>query len=138
MDGLYIFIVLQSNHKKKKGETEMYPYNAQQPFYTGQITRVNGENGARAFNMMPNSSAILLDEHDPLIWLCLTDGAGYKTIKPYTITEYVPEPQPDYNAMMQRIARLEEMISNGKSNNSDARSKRTESGADGVKYDAGQ
>lgn len=93
----------------------MYQFGTQ-PFYSGQITRVNGENGARAFQMLPNSSSILLDENDPLIWLCITDGAGYKTIKAYTIAEYVPKPQPDFNALMERISRLEERVNeNGKS-----------------------
>ena len=33
--------------------------------------------------MPPNSSIILLDESAPLIWLKMTDGAGYSTITPY-------------------------------------------------------
>ena len=35
--------------------------------------------------MSPNSSIILLDESAPLIWLKMTDGAGYPTITPYRI-----------------------------------------------------
>ena len=40
-----------------------------------QIIRVNGENGARAYNMAPNSSVLLLDENMPIVWLAQTDGA---------------------------------------------------------------
>lgn len=43
--------------------------------FRGQITRVNGKNGAEAFRMAQNSSALLLDENDPIVWLATTDGA---------------------------------------------------------------
>ena len=46
--------------------------------FRGQITRVNGKNGAEAFRMAQNSSALLLDENDPIVWLATTDGAGDK------------------------------------------------------------
>ena len=94
----------------------MYPYT-QQTF--GQpkidIIRVNGENGARAYQMPPNSNTLLLDESNPIVWLAQTDGAGYKTITPYTITPYKPEPSVDVKSLEDRIARLEELI-NVKSN----------------------
>lgn len=68
------------------------------------------ENGARAFGMAPNSSVLLLDETAPLVWLKTTDGAGYPTLTPYTITPYHAAPPVDVNALEQRIARLEEKL----------------------------
>ena len=53
-----------------------------------QITRVNGRNGADAFRMAPNSSILLLDENDPVVWLKVSDGAGYCTVTPYSIAPY--------------------------------------------------
>ena len=53
-----------------------------------QVVRVNGENGARAFQIGPNGSAMLLDESGTLVWLVTTDGAGYKTVQPYDITPH--------------------------------------------------
>lgn len=53
------------------------------PQQGGQIIRVNGENGARAFSMPPNSAAILLDENMDIFYLKSTDGAGYPTINAY-------------------------------------------------------
>ena len=47
--------------------------------FGGQVTRVNGRNGADAFRMAPNSSILLMDENDPIVWLKQTDGAGYAT-----------------------------------------------------------
>jgi hypothetical protein len=75
-----------------------------------EIIRVNGENGAKAYQMAPNSSALLLDESAPLVWLIQTDGAGYKTATPYTIAPYQAQPAPDYNSLNDRITRLEEML----------------------------
>lgn len=79
-----------------------------------EITRVNGEGGARAYQMPPNSNALLLDETNPLVWLVQTDGAGYKTVTPYTITPYQAAPAPDLGSLEQRIARLEGMLNGWK------------------------
>ena len=84
------------------------PYQRLQQMEQGQrreIVRVNGRNGAEAFRMAPNSSCLLLDETDPLVWLCQSDGAGYHTVTPYRI-----EPEPDLREILDRLKRLEEMI----------------------------
>lgn len=75
-----------------------------------EIITVNGENGARAFQMPPNSRTLLLDENAPIVWLAQTDGAGYKTVTPYTITPYQPEESVDTKSLEARIKRLEDMI----------------------------
>lgn len=75
-----------------------------------EVVKVNGENGARAFPIGPNSSAILLDESGKLIWLVTTDGAGYKTVMPYDITQHQEAPAPDFSSLEQRIERLEGII----------------------------
>ena len=87
-----------------------------------EIIRVNGENGARALQMAPNSSALLLDTNNPLIWVVQTDGAGYKTVTPYTIQPYQPEPPIDLKDLNERIKKLEEAL-NGKSDSGSARKK---------------
>lgn len=80
-----------------------------------EIIRVNGENGAKAYQMSPNSSALLMDESAPLVWLVQTDGAGYKTAVPYTIAPYQAQQAPDLHSLEERIQRLEEMINGKKS-----------------------
>lgn len=112
--------------------------NLNQPFYPGQpvnsmgqnpyqvprkteIIRVNGQNGAQAFQMMPNSQALLLDDTAPIVWLAQTDGAGYKTVTPYTITPYQPEPEISMKDIDARLKRIEEIIDNAKSNTSGAK-----------------
>lgn len=86
-----------------------YPYNVNSPQRT-EVVRVTGENGARAYQLLPNSSALLLDETAPIVWLVQADGAGYKTLTPYKIEPYHPEPIPDIKDLMERITRLEDKI----------------------------
>ena len=92
----------------------------QQPFQQApkktEIIHVNGQNGAQAFQMMPNSQALLLDDTAPIIWLAQTDGAGYKTVTPYKISPYEPEPEIDLKDIDERLRKLEEVMNNAKSN----------------------
>lgn len=92
------------------------PYQAQSPYQPpqrGEIIRVNGRGGAEAFQLMPNSSIMLLDANDPIVWVKTTDGAGYPTLVPYTITPYQPAQEITNADLLTRIERLEAMI-NGK------------------------
>ena len=90
-----------------------------------EVIRVNGRAGAEAFQMGENSSVLLLDETANIIWFAQTDGAGYKTLTPFTITQYIEQPPVDVNVLNDRVAQLENMIAeikeavcNGKSNTS--------------------
>lgn len=75
-----------------------------------EIIKVNGEQGARAFNMGPNSNCFLADTTNPnLIWLAQTDGAGYLTVTPLDVNVHTVKPQPDINALEERIKHLEDM-----------------------------
>lgn len=89
------------------------------------VVRVNGENGAKAYQMPANSSAILLDENNPIIWLVQTDGAGYKTTTPYTITPFEQAKQPDLSSIETRLNKLEEQMNNVKSNFNSNKQKKT-------------
>ena len=94
----------------------------QNPYQTGvntpvaqryEVIRVNGENGARAFQMAPNSSVLLLDETAPVVWLAQSDGAGYRTVTPYNITPAQTKEQEGtgkYDFLESRVAKLEELI----------------------------
>ena len=85
-----------------------YPQMRQYGTTRQEVTRVNGEGGANAYQMMPNSSALLLDETAPIVWLVTTDGAGFKTVAPYKITPFVQDnPQ---KSLEERIKRLEDTL----------------------------
>lgn len=107
------------------GYPPMGPQNApgSSQAFGGQVTRVNGRNGADAFRMAPNSSILLMDENDPIVWLKQTDGAGYATVTPYTVTPYQAAPPVDVNNLENRVKRLEEIL-NGKPDDADAQGQR--------------
>ena len=88
------------------------PYGFQQPVIAqpSSVIKVNGENGARAYQIGANSSALLLDESGLMVWLVTSDGAGYKTVTPYDITPHQAAPVPDLGSLEERIKRLEEII----------------------------
>ena len=58
----------------------MYPYqpyfNQQTQYQRTEVVKVNGEGGAKAYQMPPNSSVLLLGETAPIVWLKTTDGAA--------------------------------------------------------------
>ena len=97
------------------------PYmNVQRPYQQQprqEVVKVNGENGARAFPIGANSSALLLDESGVIVWLITTDGAGYKSVAAFDITPHETAPAPDYSSLESRITRLEEMMKDGNSGN---------------------
>ena len=93
-----------------------------------EVIHVNGKNGAEAYQMPANSSVLLLDENQPLVYLAQTDGAGYKTITAYSITPYKPEPLPNLATLEERIAKLEAKLN--ESNNAKLTRKQPESKTD--------
>ena len=76
--------------------------------YVGTITHVKGAEGCNAYKMGANSSVLLLDEDNPIVWFVQTDGAGYKKdITPYSMVPYVPEPPVDVKKLDERLSKLE-------------------------------
>lgn len=97
-----------------------------------QVTKVNGEGGANAFAMGPNSSALLLDTSGTMIWAVTTDGAGYKTVVPYDISPHRNQEQMAVKSLEDRIKRLEEIIHDGhpETNQRSSRAGESEAAAD--------
>lgn len=93
------------------------------------VVQVNGENGARAYQIGPNSSAWLLDTNGLQSWLVTTDGAGYKTVSCFDVTPHQPTPAPDISGLEDRIKKLEtemgELINELTGNSGTAKSKQT-------------
>lgn len=59
----------------------MYGYNY---FPQGQqLIRVNGMDGAKAYQMQPNCSAALFDSNDDLLYIKTTDGAGFGSVRTF-------------------------------------------------------
>ena len=102
----------------------------QQAVPAQQVVRVNGENGARTFQIGANSSALLLDESGTMVWLVTSDGAGYKTVQAYDISPHQAAQAPDYGGLENRIKRLEEIVNGNAGNSSAAGTKQSDAGKD--------
>ena len=96
----------------------------QTPVVQQQVTRVNGENGAKAYNIGANSSALLLDESGTMVWLVTSDGAGYRTVSAYDIVPHQQTPAQDFGNIENRLQtvekKIEEMMNNGNTRNTSA------------------
>lgn len=91
-----------------------------------EIIRVHGEEGAKAYQLPPDSAVLLLDDTNPILWFKSTDGAGYPQITAYDITPRIEtreivQPSSDYQALEERISKLERRLNNGKSYSGTAR-----------------
>ena len=80
--------------------------------------------------MGPNCSALLLDDTDPIVWLVQTDGAGYKTVSPFSIAPYQPAPPVDVNSLAERITRLEEKVNESNTVTNERKGKSSASSTD--------
>lgn len=98
-----------------------YPYTPTIPAYTSPprqetVLTVNGYNGANACQMAPNSSKLALDISGTILWLIITDGAGYKSITAYDIFDHkeqpaqVPTNTVDLSAIEERLSKLEAFV----------------------------
>lgn len=91
----------------------MNPFQQQQGGNT-QIQYVNGFESVNAFQMAPNSKALLMDSNLPRFYVKTTDAAGMATIKVFEFHECVeqkPEPMnPEMFVTRQEFEELKQMI----------------------------
>lgn len=88
----------------------MYDFNQMGMNGRMSITQVNGWGGADAFRMGPNSSILLLDQENPIVYMKTTDGGGFPSVAAYELTP-LQRPKPlDANALEERLNRLEALI----------------------------
>ena len=93
--------------------------NQTYPLQKQEVIRVNGKNGAAALNLPPNSSVLLLDENEPVVWLKVTDGAGYPSLTAYSITPYKEKEPIDLTSLESRITRLEAKLNESNATDSE-------------------
>lgn len=74
---------------------------------------VKGREGAMAFEMGPNSRALLPDADEPIVWYVCTDELGRKsTCIDYDMVQRVHEPEPTTQELKDIIAKLTTKITN--------------------------
>ena len=106
-------------------------YSRQLPRY--ELPKVNGEQGARMFQMAPNSTTILADNTNPnLLWMVQTDGAGYLTVTPLDAYIHQTQPQASVSDLEARVKHLEELYDRFNSGSSKQSKKQRQSNTEDV------
>ena len=83
-----------------------------------QLIRVTGMDGAKAYQMPPNSVVPLFDADNDIMYVKSTDGAGFPTIRTFAFQPIENKPEParqyvtrdEFDAAMKH---LREAIDNG-------------------------
>ena len=67
-----------------------YGYNHDMGYPSNNLIRVTGIDGAKAYQMGPNSTMALFDGAEDLMYIKSTDGAGFPTIRTFKFEEVPP------------------------------------------------
>lgn len=72
----------------------MAPFGSQMPTtqQNNGLIRVTGIDGAKAYQMPPNSVAALFDDANDIFYVKSTDGAGFPTIRVFDFFEHKEQP----------------------------------------------
>jgi hypothetical protein len=60
--------------------------------------------------MAPNSSLLAMDTTAPIVWMCISDGAGTVNATAWDITLHKDPPSPEEIAAEQRLSNIENSI----------------------------
>jgi hypothetical protein len=117
--------MFQNPYASLIGQNQFYqqPGMNNQQFFQQQeqpqnLIRVNGLEGAKAYQMSANSTVALFDSNNDLMYVKSTDGAGFPSIRTFTFSELQEEPKAEQN--VDYISREEfeefkkELMNNGK------------------------
>lgn len=103
------------NNQPYYGMQQPFPQMQQTPYIPSQphqnaLVSVNGVDGAKAYQMPPNSKAALFDANEDIFYLKESDGAGFCTITPYRFVKVEPEKAPPAQDYVTR-AEFEKVLS---------------------------
>lgn len=107
-------------------QPQMPQIGTQQP--VNGLTRVTGMEGAKAYQMPPNSVVALFDDSYDIMYVKSTDGAGFPTIRIFDFYEHKEETpvqkqsvnfenfatKQELQTLQSQIEEVKGMISNGK------------------------
>ena len=102
-----------------------YGYNPYQQQYK-QYAFVNGIEGAKAFQVMPNQTMLLMDCDKPIVFMKTTDGVGKASIRYFKLVEVSEQELRNANQVQQNqdyvlksdfdalVKRIDELTNNTK------------------------
>ena len=80
-----------------------------------QLVKVTGMDGAKAFQMAPNSSVALFNDSEDIFYVKTTDGAGFPTIRAFRFEPYdEPTTKVEQYVTLDEFNKFKEEILNGK------------------------
>ena len=87
-----------------------------------QTMRVAGLTSAKSIKMYPNCSDVLLDENDPIVYFCYTDGMGNLKVDAYDITPHKSDEEKQQEQILKALGLINERLTQleDKINESDA------------------
>ena len=101
---------------------------------TQNLIRVNGIEGAKAYQMSANSIVSLFDANDDIMYIKSTDGAGFPSIRTFSFTEVKEQNKPiqqvDYISREEFEEFKKELMNNGKQSISRSKSNLTDKSTD--------
>ena len=101
---------------------------------TQNLIRVNGIEGAKAYQMSANSIVSLFDANEDIMYIKSTDGAGFPSIRTFSFTEIKEENKPakqvDYISREEFEEFKKELMNNGKQSISRSKSNLTDKSTD--------
>ena len=109
---------------------QFQPQLTQPQVNTQNLIRVNGIDGAKAYQMPANSTVALFDNNEDIMYIKTTDGAGFPAIRTFTFNEVVANTNPiqdtadyvtrdEFNKLKEELLNGKQSISRSKSNLTD-------------------
>ena len=106
---------------------QFQPQLNQPQMTTQNLIRVNGIDGAKAYQMPANSTVALFDNNEDIMYIKTTDGAGFPAIRTFTFNEVVANTNPiqdtadyvtrdEFNKLKEELLNGKQSISRSKSN----------------------
>ena len=131
--------MFQNPYASLMGQNPYYnqPMNNQQIFPQEQprnLIRVNGIDGAKAYQMPANSTVALFDSNEDVMYVKSTDGAGFPSIRTFSFIEKLnaegKSPDVEYISREEFEEFKKELMNNGKQSISRSKSNIADKSAD--------
>lgn len=116
--------MFQNPYASLMGQNQFYnpqmmnPTPVQPQEQTQNLIRVNGIEGAKAYQMPANSTVALFHSNDDIMYVKSTDGAGFPSIRTFAFTEVKEQNKPiqqvDYISREEFEEFKKELMDNGK------------------------
>ena len=106
---------------------QFQPQLNQPQMTTQNLIRVNGIDGAKAYQMPANSTVALFDNNEDIMYIKTTDEAGFPAIRTFAFNEVVANTNPiqdtadyvtrdEFNKLKEELLNGKQSISRSKSN----------------------